>query len=46
MMVGALLGGYLGAPIARALPQSWVRVGIALTGLTMSLIFMWRAFMV
>ena len=45
MMVGALLGGYLGAPIARALPQSWVRVGIALTGLTMSLIFMWRAFM-
>ena len=44
MMVGALLGGYLGAPIARALPEPVVRTGIAAIGFTMSAVFLYRAF--
>jgi len=42
MMAAAILGGYAGAPIARALPKSLVRALIALVGFSMSAVFFWR----
>ncbi|PLW75779.1 sulfite exporter TauE/SafE family protein [Cohaesibacter celericrescens] len=42
MMVASTLGGYAGAPIARALPKSTVRILIALVGFSMSIVFFWR----
>lgn len=42
MMVVATIGGYAGAPIARALPKSVVRGIIATIGFVMSAIFFWR----
>lgn len=42
MMFASTLGGYAGAPIARALPKSIVRGIIALVGFTMSAVFFWR----
>ena len=42
MMVASTLGGYAGAPIARALPKSTVRLLIALVGFSMSAVFFWR----
>ncbi|WP_334127520.1 sulfite exporter TauE/SafE family protein [Sneathiella sp.] len=44
MMIAALIGGYAGAPIARALPRPVIRAIIALIGFTMSAIFFWQAF--
>ncbi|MEP3299924.1 MAG: sulfite exporter TauE/SafE family protein [Pseudoruegeria sp.] len=44
MMVAATLGGYAGAPIARILPKSSIRVLIAVVGFTMSAVFFWRLF--
>ena len=41
-LVAATLGGYLGAPIARALPREAVRWLIALIGFGMSAIFFAR----
>ena len=42
MMIASTLGGYAGAPIARALPKSVVRSLIALVGFSMSAVFFWR----
>ncbi len=42
MMIASTAGGYLGAPIARALPQRVVRGVIAAVGFGMSLIFFLR----
>lgn len=42
MMVASTLGGYAGAPIARALPKSVVRGLIAVVGFSMSAVFFWR----
>ena len=42
MMIAATIGGYAGAPIARALPKEAVRMLIAIVGFTMSAIFFWR----
>lgn len=42
MMVAATAGGYAGAPLARALPKSTVRLLIALIGFGMSAVFFWR----
>ena len=42
MMVAATIGGYVGAPIARALPKEAVRILIAIVGFTMSAVFFWR----
>lgn len=39
MMVLATLGGYAGAPLARALPKSVVRAGVVLVGIAMSFAF-------
>lgn len=42
MMVAATIGGYAGAPLARALPREAVRWLIALIGFGMSAVFFWR----
>lgn len=42
MMVAAALGGYAGAPIARAVPSWAVRAFIAAMGFGMSAVFFWR----
>lgn len=39
MMIAATLGGYLGAPLARALPRSAVRAMVVLIGAVMSIVF-------
>lgn len=44
MMVAATIGGYVGAPLARALPQSVVRGTVIVVGAMMSLIFFLRLF--
>jgi len=42
MMLASTAGGYLGAPIARALPKRVVRAVIAAVGFSMSLVFFLR----
>lgn len=42
MMVAATAGGYAGARWSRRLPVTWVRTGVILTGLVMSLLFFLR----
>ena len=44
MMVAATIGGYVGAPVARALPAVAVRIIVIAVGATMSAVFFWRAF--
>lgn len=42
MMAASTIGGYAGAPIARALPKSVLRGIVASVGFTMSAVFFWR----
>ena len=42
MMIAATIGGYAGAPIARALPRSAVRWVVIIVGFGMSAIFLAR----
>lgn len=42
MMAAATLGGYLGAPVARALPAWLMRTGVIAVGAAMSAAFFWR----
>ena len=42
MSIGTILGGYLGAPVARRLPVSWLRALIAAIGFGMTALFFWR----
>lgn len=42
MMAAATIGGYLGAPVARALPTWVVRWGVISVGAAMSAAFFWR----
>lgn len=42
MMVAATAGGYLGARWSRRLPAVWVRSGVIVTGLVMSVLFFLR----
>jgi len=42
MMVAATAGGFIGARWARRLPAQWVRWGVIVTGLMMSLVFFTR----
>jgi len=46
MMVAATLGGYAGAPLARALPEKAVRATVIVVGAAMSMIFFARLFAV
>ena len=42
MMVAATIGGYAGAPLARAIPKSALKWIVALVGFGMSLVFFLR----
>ena len=42
MMAAATVGGYAGAPLARALPKSVVRAVVIAVGTIMSAVFFWR----
>jgi uncharacterized protein len=42
MMCASLLGGYLGARVAKVLPAPWIRRGIVATGLAMTALFFLR----
>lgn len=42
MMLASTMGGYVGAPLARALPKQVVRGLIAVVGFGMSAVFFWR----
>ena len=42
MMIAATVGGYAGAPLARALPKNVVKGVIATVGFSMSVVFFWR----
>ena len=42
MMAAAILGGYAGAPVARALPKAVIRALIAVIGFGMSCVFFLR----
>lgn len=44
MSIGTILGGYLGAPVARRLPVAWLRTLIATIGFGMTALFFWRLF--
>ena len=44
MIVGAILGGYLGAHYAMKLPQQWVRNFVVVVGAGMTAYFFWRAY--
>jgi uncharacterized membrane protein YfcA len=39
MIVGGVLGGYIGARYAMKLPQAWVRVFVVLVGTGMTVYF-------
>jgi len=44
MIVGALVGGYLGAHYAQKLPQAWVRNFVILVGAGMTVCFFVKAY--
>jgi uncharacterized protein len=44
MIVGAILGGYLGAHYAMKMPQVWVRNFVVLVGAGMTAYFFWKAY--
>jgi uncharacterized protein len=45
MIVGALLGGYLGAHYAQKLPPIWIRAFVILVGTGMTVYFFWSAYL-
>jgi hypothetical protein len=44
MIVGGLVGGYLGAHYAQKLPGAWVRAVVISMGLGMTAYFFWKAY--
>jgi uncharacterized membrane protein YfcA len=44
MIVGAIVGGYLGAHYAMKLPQVWIRWFVVLVGAGMTIYFFWKAY--
>jgi uncharacterized protein len=44
MIVGALIGGYLGAHYAQKLPAVWVRAFVITVGLGMTVYFFWKGY--
>lgn len=42
MMIAATVGGYAGAPLAKALPRPAVRAVVIVVGATMSAVFLWK----
>ena len=44
MIVGGVLGGYLGAHYAQKIPQVWIRAFVVLVGAGMTVYFFWKAY--
>jgi uncharacterized membrane protein YfcA len=44
MMVGGIIGGYLGAHYAQKVPPAWIRAFVVLTGASMTVYFFWEAY--
>jgi uncharacterized membrane protein YfcA len=44
MIVGGIVGGYLGALYALKMPQSWIRVFVVLVGAGMAVYFFWKSY--
>ena len=44
MIVGALIGGYLGAQYAQKLPAAWIRGFVIFVGVGMTGYFFWKAY--
>jgi uncharacterized membrane protein YfcA len=44
MIVGGIVGGYLGAHYAMKMPQAWVRVFVVLVGAGMTVYFFWKSY--
>jgi uncharacterized membrane protein YfcA len=45
MIVGAILGGYLGARYSLKMPQAWIRAFVIVVGTGMTAYFFWKAYM-
>jgi uncharacterized membrane protein YfcA len=44
MIVGGILGGYLGAHYAQKVPQVWIRAFVVLVGAGMTVYFFWKSY--
>lgn len=44
MIVGGIVGGYLGAHYALKMPQKWVRMFVVLVGAGMTVYFFWKSY--
>ena len=44
MIVGGIIGGYLGAHYALKLPQKWIRIFVVLVGAGMTAYFFWKSY--
>jgi uncharacterized membrane protein YfcA len=44
MIVGGILGGYLGAHYAQKLPQVWIRTLVVVVGAGMTVYFFWKSY--
>jgi len=45
MIIGAILGGYLGARYSLKMPQAWIRAFVIVVGIGMTAYFFWKAYM-
>jgi hypothetical protein len=44
MILGGIVGGYLGAHYALKLPQTWIRIFVVLVGAGMTVYFFWMSY--
>jgi uncharacterized membrane protein YfcA len=44
MIIGAILGGYLGARYSLKMPQAWIRAFVIVVGIGMTAYFFWKAY--
>ncbi len=44
MIIGGIVGGYVGAHYAQKLPQAWIRMFVVLVGAGMTVYFFWKSY--
>jgi uncharacterized membrane protein YfcA len=44
MILGGIMGGYLGAHYAQKLPQVWISAFVVLVGTSMTVYFFWQSY--
>jgi uncharacterized membrane protein YfcA len=44
MIIGGIVGGYVGAHYAMKIPQTWIRVFVVLVGAGMTVYFFWKSY--